>query len=165
MPIDSQGNLENGEELTNEDLINIKDQLLEASGAQQEVQATEDAATAVEQPETQGTLNTQERRDARKGDASKNKDLFTVDNPEGTLLGANASTKFARDFYDVTSAPAQGVVDTMTDAWNFATSALPYGNKLNIEKTKKYESDVANAVRNISGLVIPSLGLRGMLIK
>ena len=165
MPIDSQGDLENGEELTNEDLINIKDQLLEATTAQQEVQATEDAATAVEQPETQGTLNTQERRDARKGDASQTKDLFTVDNPEGTLLGANASTKFARDFYDVTSAPAQGVVDTMTDAWNFGTSALPYGNKLNIEKPKKYESDVANAVRNISGLVIPSLGLRGMLIK
>ena len=165
MPIDSQGDLENGEELTNEDLINIKDQLLEATTAQQEVQATEDAATAVEQPETQGTLNTQERRDARKGDASKNKDLFKVDNPEGTLLGANASTKFARDFYEVSSAPAQGVVDTMTDAWNFATSALPYGNKLNLDKPKAYESDVAQAVRNISGLVIPSLGLRGMLIK
>ena len=86
MPIDSQGDLENGEELTNEDLINIKDQLLEATTAQQEVQATEEAATAVEQPETQGTLNTQERRDARKGDASKNKDLFKVDNPEGTLV-------------------------------------------------------------------------------
>ena len=87
MPIDSQGDLENGEELTNEDLINIKDQLLEATTAQQEVQATEEAAaTAVEQPETQGTLNTQERRDARKGDASKNKDLFKVDNPEGTYL-------------------------------------------------------------------------------
>ena len=160
MPIDSQGDLENGEELTNEDLINIKDQLLESVTAQEELQAKEDAATAAPVvDETQGTLNTQERRDARKGDASKNKDLFTVDNPEGTLLGANASTKFARDFYEVSSAPSQGVVDTMTDAWNFATSALPYGNKLNIEKPKKYESDVANAVRNISGLVIPSLGL------
>ena len=72
MPIDSQGDLENGEELTNEDLINIKDQLLEAASAQQEVQATEETATAVEQPETQGSLNYQERRDARKGDASRN---------------------------------------------------------------------------------------------
>ena len=163
MPIDSQGNLESGEEMTNEDLINIKDQLLEAVTAEQEVQTTEESVTTDAQ--TQGNLNTQERRDARKGDASKSKDLFTVDNPEGTLLGANASTPFARNLYETTSAPAQGVVDTMTDAWNFATSALPYGNKFNIEKPKKYESDVANAVRNISGLVIPSLGLRGMLIK
>ena len=163
MPIDSQGSLESGEEMTNEDLINIKDQLLEAVTAEQEVQATEESVTTDAQ--TQGNLNTQERRDARKGDASKSKDLFTVDNPEGTLLGPNASTPFARNFYETTSAPAQGVVDTMTDAWNFATSALPYGNKFNIEKPKKYESDVANAIRNISGLVIPSLGLRGMLIK
>ena len=42
MPIDSQGSLESGEEMTNEDLINIKDQLLEAVTAEQEVQATEE---------------------------------------------------------------------------------------------------------------------------
>ena len=46
MPIDSQGDLENGEELTNEDLTNNKDQLLESVTAQEELQASEDSATA-----------------------------------------------------------------------------------------------------------------------
>lgn len=148
MPIDSQGNLENGEELTNEDLINIKDQLLEATQAKQEVQTTEDTATAVEQPVTQGSENNEQDKQP----------VWRANYAEGET---HADTKL----YQITSAPSQGVVDTITDAYNMAAGLVPYGNKIQIPKVKPYESKTAQAIRNISGLVIPSLGLRSMLIK
>ena len=96
---------------------------------------------------------------------TKKTNPFKVDNPDGTLVGPNASTQAARTFYELTSAPSQGVVDTITDVINFGTKTLLHGQELNIPKVKPYESKVAQGLRNISGLVIPSLGLRSMLIK
>ena len=58
-------------------------------------------------------------------------------------------------------APYVGVSDTVIDAINFATP----GPIPDIPKLPEYESNTATAIRNISGLVIPSLGLRGMLLK
>jgi hypothetical protein len=55
-------------------------------------------------------------------------------------------------------APAVGIIDTLTDAYNMATG-------FNVPKLPEYEDKVSTAVRNISGLVIPSLGLRGMAIQ
>ena len=55
-------------------------------------------------------------------------------------------------------APAVGLLDTLTDAYNLATG-------FNVPKLPEYEDKVTTAVRNISGLVIPSLGLRGMAIQ
>ena len=58
-------------------------------------------------------------------------------------------------------APVLGVVDTITDALNLASpNGIP-----DIPKIPEYEDKTAQAVRNISGLVLPSLGLRGMAIQ
>ena len=55
-------------------------------------------------------------------------------------------------------APAVGIIDTITDTYNLATG-------FNVPKLPEYEDKVSTAVRNISGLVLPSLGLRGMAIQ
>ncbi len=59
-------------------------------------------------------------------------------------------------------APAVGVVDTITDTINLLSAD---GGKYDIPKLPKYESDVTTAIRNISGLIIPSLGLRSKLLQ
>ncbi len=56
-------------------------------------------------------------------------------------------------------APVVGVADTLIDTINLASAGGP-----DIPKLPKYESDVSTAIRNISGLVIPSLGLRAKLL-
>jgi len=57
-------------------------------------------------------------------------------------------------------APAVGVLDTIIDTLNFASpKGIP-----NIPKIPPYEAQSVQAVRNISGLIIPSLGLRSMAI-
>ena len=70
---------------------------------------------------------------------------------EGTVKG------LPQNLYEG-AAPAVGLVDTMTDAFNLATG-------FNVPKLPEYEDKASTAVRNISGLVIPSLGLRGMAIQ
>ena len=59
------------------------------------------------------------------------------------------------------AAPIVGLSDTVIDAINFASA----GDTFDIPKLPEYESDMHTAVRNISGLVIPALGLRGMILK
>ena len=73
------------------------------------------------------------------------------DTVEGTVRG------LPQNLYEGV-APAVGLVDTMTDAFNMATG-------FNVPKLPEYENKASTAVRNISGLVIPSLGLRGMAIQ
>ena len=58
-------------------------------------------------------------------------------------------------------APAVGLLDTVTDTINFVNG--PGAPK--IPKLPEYEDKVSQAVRNISGLVIPSLGLRSMALQ
>ena len=58
------------------------------------------------------------------------------------------------------AAPAVGLVDTITDAINFVTpKGIP-----DIPKLPEYEEGVTQAVRNISGLIIPTLLTRGMIL-
>jgi len=58
-------------------------------------------------------------------------------------------------------APAVGLLDTVTDTINFVSpKGIP-----NIPKLPEYEDKVSQAVRNISGLIIPSLGLRSMALQ
>ena len=66
-----------------------------------------------------------------------------------------------------TAAPLVGISDTFIDTANFAKGFFPNTlDKLpDIQKIPAYESNTTQALRNISGLVIPSLGLRGMLLK
>ena len=65
-----------------------------------------------------------------------------------------------RNMYE-SAAPIVGISDTVIDAINFASA----GDTFDIPKLPEYESNTYTALRNISGLVIPSLGLRGMLLK
>ena len=57
-------------------------------------------------------------------------------------------------------APAIGVLDTITDFINFASAGGP-----DIPKIPEYESKQAEAIRDISGLIIPALGLRSKIIQ
>ena len=74
---------------------------------------------------------------------------FAQDTIEGT----------ARSAYEGL-APMVGLSDTLIDAINFASA----GDTFDIPKLPAYESNMHTAVRNISGLVIPSLGLRSMAL-
>ena len=76
---------------------------------------------------------------------------FAQDVAEGTIRG------LPQNLWEGI-APAVGVVDTAVDTFNFATG-------FNVPKLPEYEDKVSTAVRNISGLVLPSLGLRGMAIQ
>ena len=58
------------------------------------------------------------------------------------------------------AAPLVGIADTVIDTINF----LKAGNNLDIPKVPEYESNTTQALRNISGLIIPSLGLRSKLL-
>ena len=59
-----------------------------------------------------------------------------------------------------TAAPLVGISDTVIDTINF----LSAGDKYDIPKIPEYESNTTQALRNISGLIIPSLGLRAKLL-
>ena len=64
------------------------------------------------------------------------------------------------------AAMGTGVVDTVTDLANWITEpSRDAWNIPDIPKLPKYESKVLQSLRNISGLVIPSLGLRSKAIQ
>ena len=99
---------------------------------------------------------------------------FTRNNKEGEVvpiewLGYNPVPRkgvkgFAQDTLERTynnAAPFVGISDTVIDFVNFASAD---GGKYDIPKLPSYENNTSQAVRNISGLVIPSLRLRGMMM-
>jgi len=59
------------------------------------------------------------------------------------------------------AAPVVGLSDTLIDFVNFASA----GDQFDIPKLPSYENKASQAIRNISGLVIPSLGLRSMMMR
>ena len=65
-----------------------------------------------------------------------------------------------RNLYE-NAAPLVGISDTIIDTINLASA----GGKYDIPKLPAYESNTTQAIRNISGLVIPSLGLRAKLLQ
>ena len=66
----------------------------------------------------------------------------------------------ARNLYG-NAAPLVGISDTIIDTLNLFEA----GHSAKIPKLPKYEEDTTQALRNISGLVIPSLGLRAKLLQ
>jgi len=66
----------------------------------------------------------------------------------------------ARNLYG-NAAPLVGISDTIIDTLNLFEA----GHSVKIPKLPKYEEDTTQALRNISGLVIPSLGLRAKLLQ
>ena len=65
-----------------------------------------------------------------------------------------------RNLYE-NAAPVVGITDTLIDTLNM----FEVGHSAKIPKLPKYEEDTTQALRNISGLVIPSLGLRAKLLQ
>ncbi len=79
---------------------------------------------------------------------------FLQDTVEGTARNAYQS-----------AAPMVGIADTVIDTLNWLADPEGVIPGEGLPKLPKYESDVYQALRNVSGLIIPSLGLRGMLLK
>ena len=103
--------------------------------------------TQTQQPSTEGYIAPGEE-----GFVPREGALGAVqDIAEGTIRG------LPKNLYEGV-APAVGIIDTITDTYNLATG-------FNVPKLPEYEDKVSTAVRNISGLVLPSLGLRGMAIQ
>ena len=92
-------------------------------------------------------------------DTSQQPEQVQQPSTEGQERG-NFVQEFGKTVYEG-AAPAVGLIDTLTDAINLASAD---GGKYDIPKLPEYESKTAQAVRNISGLVMPSLTLRGMAI-
>ena len=126
----------------------------------------EDASMITEDTETETTDSKtfQDRIDARRGNNAnpeakeKLKDFFVPDYDAGETFADTG-------LYQLTNAPSQGVVDTITDTFNFFTHSARKGfNNPAVHKVGAYESNVSQAIRNISGLVIPSMGFKSMLV-
>ena len=158
------------EYLSSDDLEAIQQKNYEASNAINELEsetgAIVEGETETETDESETDSPTfQDRRDSRRGsnveEGKENaiKDFFVPDYKAGETF---ADTPL----YQITNAPSQGVVNTITDTFNFFTSSARKGFDIPaVPKVGPYESNVANAISNISGLVIPSMGFKSMLVK
>ena len=103
----------------------------------------------VQQPSTEGMEQTDEAWKIPSQESTYD-DGFSVGNiAKGTALGMAE-----------TAAPLVGISDTIIDTINF----LSAGDTFDIPKIPEYESNTTQALRNISGLIIPSLGLRAKLL-
>ena len=129
-----------------------------AVNSDQEVSTDTPQESDIQQPSTEGATTGgvrgmdqvyQDRVDAGQPAQRPGALGFVQDTVEGT----------ARNMYQ-SAAPIVGVTDTIIDAINFASA----GSNFDLPKLPEYESNAYTALRNISGLVIPSLGLRSMAL-
>jgi len=156
------------------DLSNFSEEdlnsLMEKIGMTEEVQPGPEVSTdtpiqpeQVQEPSTEGQIQEtsgegirsmeqvyQDRRDAGRDSGRPGIIGTAQDIAEGTARSAYQGL-----------APAVGVLDTFIDTLNL----LEAGRGFEIPKLPKYESDTTQALRNISGLIIPSLGLRAKLLQ
>ena len=129
--------------ITEEDMINVEE-ALNQSGLSTDTSLESDSTSSTEGQ--QGYIAPGEE-----GFVPREGALGAVqDIAEGTIRG------LPKNLYEG-AAPAIGVIDTAIDTFNLATG-------FKVPKLPEYEDNVSTAVRNISGLVIPSLGLRSMAI-
>ena len=115
-----------------------------------------------EQPSTEGTIQETSGEGIRSMEQVYQDRIAEGRNPRrpgvvGTAQDIIEGT--GRGLYQ-TAAPVVGITDTIIDTLNL----LEAGHGTKIPKLPKYESNATQALRNISGLVIPSLGLRSMAI-
>ena len=116
-----------------------------------ELEAIEELAEGSEVPTDTPTQPDQVQQPSTEGQENRPGALgFVQDVAEKTI------EELPQNLYEGV-APAVGLIDTMTDAFNLATG-------FNVPKLPEYEDKMSTAVRNISGLVLPSLGLRSMAI-
>ena len=142
--------------MENQDLESMSDEELQSyiDGLQGNVQPGSEVPTdtptqpeQVQEPSTEGYIAPGEE-----GFVPREGALGAVqDIAEGTIRG------LPKNLYEGV-APAVGLADTAIDTFNLATG-------FNVPKLPEYEDKASQAVRNISGLVLPSLGLRSMAIQ
>ena len=133
------------EEKTNVDSINLEEFLgKEKPSTDVLVEST------TKQPSTEGIRSMEQVYEDRK-DAGQ-----PVRRPGAVGLVQDLAEGTGRNLYE-NIAPVVGVADTLIDVINLASAD---GGRYDIPKLPKYESETTQALRNISGLIIPSLGLR-----
>jgi len=109
-----------------------------------------------QEPSTEGQEQTNEPGKIPTAESFHNDQLFTNPLESGKKILQGTAVGTLEDL-----APLVGISDTIIDTINLAVP----GDSLDIPKIPEYENNAVQALRNISGLVIPSLGLRGMLLK
>ena len=125
-----------------------------------------EAINQLQETENLQTQTEKEQVQAAENEQKPNPFSIKVDNPDGTFFPSPmAKTPLGRTLDEIGKAPTQGVVDTLTDTFNWVTSKPREAfNIPEIPKVGDYESGLAQGIRNASGLIIPALGLRGKLI-
>ena len=144
--------------MENQDLESMSDEELQTYiyGLQADVQSGSEVPTGtptqpdqVQQPSTEGQQ--EYIAPGEEGFVPREGTLGAVqDIAEGTVRG------LPKNLYEGI-APAVGLADTAIETFNLLTG-------FDVPKLPEYEDKVSTAVRNISGLVLPSLGLRSMAI-
>ncbi len=105
---------------------------------------------------TEGSTNQQIYDQTEPGEIIPGDEFAGIRKPRRGIKGFFQD--WGQSFYE-NMAPVVGISDTIIDAINLASAD---GGRYDIPKLPKYERDSVQAIRNISGLVIPSLGLRSM---
>ena len=136
----------------------------------QNEQPTESTETVVEEKEDQGSGKLALPEALQPGPDPRNmtrEELLAKKERLSTPLGfvketLTDSAKLAAKQAEYVSAGAVGVSDTLIDLINFASAD---GGKYDIPKIPDYESKTSEAIRDISGLVIPMLGIKAKIIQ
>jgi hypothetical protein len=130
---------------------NVDNARMERMARESEAQVAEEAAAApTPQLEQPTTVETQSQQPPAELTGSPTTPYRTAD-------GELDLERMRREGGELDVAALQGVVDFATDLTNFF---LPKSAK--IPKASKYENNVAEAVRSISSVVLPTMGLGGL---
>ncbi len=114
---------------------------------------TTEPSEQVQEPSTEGIRSMQQVYEDRIEEGRDPNRPGVIGTAQDLLEGTG------RQFYE-NMAPVVGIADTLIDTINLLSAGGP-----DIPKLPKYESNTTEALRNISGLVIPSLGLRAKLLQ
>ncbi len=117
-----------------------------------------DQTTEVSETSTEGLTNKQIYEQTAPGEIIPGAQFAGIRKPRPGVKGFFQD--WGQSFYE-NMAPVVGISDTIIDAINLLSAD---GGKYDIPKLPRYERNTVQAIRNISGLVIPSLGLRSFAI-
>ena len=141
--------------MENKDLESMNDEELQAEINRLQGTVQSETGPTTVAPQSSGELQQPSTEGQEQTDEAWK--IPTTD-PSDTSLGGLAKDTLIGTAEDL--APIVGVSDTIIDTINF----LSAGDKFDIPKIPEYESNTTQALRNISGLIIPSLGLRAKLL-
>ena len=140
--------------------FDISDGIEEEEVQEVPIESTETIEEPVPQEQTQNTIGTPplktpgnmtEEEIAAKKEAISTPGGFVKETLKDTGKG------LVKDVERATAVPL-GILDTVTDAVNLFSAD---GGKYDIPKVPEYEDKATEALRDISGLIMPTLGLKG----